>query len=146
VTRAFLADTSAWFAAIDPREERHQLCKEALRHLADDGLGVVTHNLVLAELHALLARTRGAATAALALDRAYADPSHRVVHVDADLQRAAVDRWLRVYRDVPFSLCDAVSFELMRQEGLRQAFTLDVHFALAGYEMLPVVRKVRRRK
>lgn len=145
MTRAFFSDTSAWFAALDRREARHALSQDALTRLLRDGYQAVTTNLVLAELHPLIARSRGAAAAIEALDGAYADPSLHVVHVDAELQQAAVDRWLRIHRDVPFSLCDAVSFEAMRREGLRQAFTLDRHFALAGFEIIPALPKPRRR-
>jgi predicted nucleic acid-binding protein len=139
-------DTTGWLAALHARFEHHLTALETFTSLQEDAVPLVTTSLVVAELHAMLATRVGATQALQTLDHAYTEPSFRVVHVDADLQRAAVDRWLRVYRGVPFSLCDAVSFELMRQEGLRQAFTLDVHFALAGYAMLPVMKKVRRRK
>ena len=39
---------------------------------------------------------------------------------------------LRQYRDKSFSLCDAVSFIVMRRLGLRQAATFDEHFRQLG--------------
>jgi predicted nucleic acid-binding protein len=54
-----------------------------------------------------------------------------------DLQQAATDRWLRPYRDVGFSLTDAVSFEVMRAAGVSRAFTFDRHFEVAGFSREP---------
>ncbi len=39
--------------------------------------------------------------------------------------------------DPKLSLCDAASFVIMRERGLRRAFTLDRHFEAAGFEILP---------
>ena len=44
--------------------------------------------------------------------------------------------WLERFRDQRFSLADAVSFEVMSQDGLAQAFAFDRHFRTAGFEML----------
>ena len=44
--------------------------------------------------------------------------------------------WLVRFQDQPFSLVDAVSFEVMRAEGVRSAFAFDPHFEIAGFELL----------
>ncbi len=44
--------------------------------------------------------------------------------------------WLVRFQDQPFSLVDAVSFEVMRAEGVRSAFAFDRHFEIAGFELL----------
>ena len=49
----------------------------------------------------------------------------------------AVDRWLRRFADQQLSMADAVSFEVMRERGIRQALALDEHFTLAGFELVP---------
>ena len=41
------------------------------------------------------------------------------------------------YDDRDFSLADAVSFEVMAQRGVREALTLDHHFAAAGFVAVP---------
>ena len=38
--------------------------------------------------------------------------------------------------DKDYSLCDAVSFVLMKQRGLREALTTDHHFEQEGFERL----------
>jgi predicted nucleic acid-binding protein len=136
VTTAFL-DTSGWFAALSPREAKHRPARAAYREWIEGGAKLVTTNLVVAEMQILLLRFRGAAEGLRFLDSLYQDPTHQVVFADRDVERAAVDRWLRRYRDQRLSLADAVSFEVMRSRQIRQVLALDDHFELAGFELVP---------
>lgn len=133
-----LLDTSAWFAALSERDQAHSRASGYYQRVVSEArLALVTTNLVVAEMHALIARGQRAAAGVGFLDGLYADPLHEVVWVTRELERRAVDRWLRPFRDHRFSLADAVGFEVMRDRGLRAAFTLDRHFAAAGFEMVP---------
>ena len=143
---AVFADTSAWLAAQNPRLEDHEETLGQLAAFEKDGIRIITTGFVVAEMHAMLLRRQGPAAALEFLDGVDADPSCDVVDVDGELVSAATDRWLRVFRDHPFSLCDAVSFEVMRREGIRQAFTLDHHFAVAGFAMVPAPRRPPQRR
>ena len=82
--------------------------------------------------HALRAHVRP-----VTYDALYQDASHEVVFADRELERAAVNGWLRRFHDQRLSLADAVSFEVMRTRRIRHALALDGHFALAGYELAP---------
>ncbi len=135
--RAAFLDTSGWFAALSPREQGHQAAKAIYRKWLEDGTGLVTTNLVVAEMQILLSRTRGSEFAVGFLDSLYQDPAHEVVFADRDLERAAMDRWLRPFSDQRFSLADAVSFEVMRERRIRDALALDQHFAVAGFRIRP---------
>lgn len=130
-------DTSGWFAALSPREAKHTAALTAYRTWIEAGDVLVTTNLVVAEMQILLMRSRGPDDGLRFVDSVYQDPTHHVVFVDRDLERAAVDQWLRRYRDQRLSLADAVSFEVMRARHIRRALTLDEHFAFAGFEMVP---------
>jgi len=136
VTTAFL-DTSGWFAALSPKEAAHRAAHSAYREWIEGGTELVTTNLVVAEMQILISRFRGADEGLRFLDSLYQDPTHEVVFVDRDLERAASDRWLRKYRDQRLSLADAVSFEVMRSRRIRQVLALDEHFALAGFQRVP---------
>jgi predicted nucleic acid-binding protein len=136
VTAAFL-DTSGWFAALSPKEAKHRAAHTAYRKWLEQGIELVTTNLVVAEMQILLSRFRGGDEGLRFLDSLYQDPTHEVVFVDRDLERSAMDRWLRKYRDHRLSLADAVSFEVMRSRRIRQALALDEHFELAGFERTP---------
>jgi predicted nucleic acid-binding protein len=55
-----------------------------------------------------------------------------IVWVDEKLHRQAIDLLL-ARPDKTYSLCDAVSFILMRQKGIREALTTDQHFEQEGF-------------
>ena len=131
MSSAFL-DTSGWFAAISPKESRHSAALAAYTTWIGDGTKLITTNLVVAEMQILLSRFRGADEGLRFLDSLYLDTTHEVVFVDRALERAAVDGWLRKYRDKQLSLTDAVSFEVMQSRGIRRALALDEHFQIAG--------------
>ena len=133
---AFL-DTSGWFAALSPKEAKHALARASYGNWIEGGRQLVTTNLVVAEMQILLSRFRGAKEGLRFLDSLYQDASHHVVFVDRDLERAAVDRWMRRFADQQLSMADAVSFEVMRERGIRQALSLDEHFTSAGFELVP---------
>lgn len=64
------------------------------------------------------------------------DPVHEWMDVTAALERDALTNWLARFPDQRFSLVDAVSFEVMRREGLKHAFAFDRHFEVAGFDLL----------
>jgi predicted nucleic acid-binding protein len=136
VTAAFL-DTSGWFAALSSRESKHRAALASYRQWIDAGAELVTTNLVLAEMQILVMRARGPDEGLRFLDSVYQDPTHHVVFATRELERAAVEHWLRRYRDKRLSLADAVSFEVMRSRRIRQVLALDEHFELAGFELVP---------
>jgi predicted nucleic acid-binding protein len=98
---------------------------------------LVTTNLVLAEMQILLVRFRGVSAGVQFLESVHQDPSHEVIYVDRDLERAAVDRWLRRFGDQRCSLADAVSVEVMRQRRIKGVLALDEHFTTVGFDALP---------
>ena len=130
-------DTSGWLAALSPREQRHQPAYAAYRRWLENGVPLVTTNLVVAEMHILVTRARGVAHGLRFLDSLHQDANHDVVFVDQDLELAAINRWLRPYAEHSISLADAVSLEVMRQRRVRQALSLDHHFVVAGFETIP---------
>ena len=134
--RSLFLDTSAWFAALAASQEHHALCHVAYREALIGNVPLVTTSLVVAEMHVLLSRRVGLAFAQRFL-AVLDDAQHEVVCPDADLLKAASTRWIRRYADQPFSLCDAVSFEVMRTRKLTTALALDHHFRVAGFATVP---------
>jgi predicted nucleic acid-binding protein len=122
-------DTSGLLCFHHRAEPQHaaavQLFRSALHRL--------THNYVLAEFVAL-AEVRGLPRQpALAFVADLQDNTTvQVIHVSEALHRAALDL-LRQRLDKHWSLCDAVSFLLMPQHGIREALTTDHHFEQAGF-------------
>ena len=92
----------------------------------------LTHSFVLAEFIAL-ASARGLPrnkAIAFVLDL-ISNPDIETVWVDEALSRAALDL-LGNRRDKRYSLCDAVSFVLIRRRGMDEALTTDRHFQQEG--------------
>jgi predicted nucleic acid-binding protein len=146
VSRAVFVDTSGWLAAANPRETHHLEAAAAYDNLVSARIRLVTTNLVVAEMHILVVREQGSRAGCALLDAIYTDPRYTVVSTTRDLESAATDRWLRPFQDHRFSLTDAVSFEVMRVEGITEALALDNHFEVAGYTLLPAPPKRSRAK
>lgn len=129
-------DTSAWFTlAAGPTADRDRV-ERGLRERVRARVRVVTSNLVVAETHALLLRRAGCSPA-LAFVREVARAPTVVVSSSLDLERRAVTEWLERYHDQDFSYTDAISFAVMAERGIREALTIDRHFAAAGFVMVP---------
>ncbi len=134
--RALFLDASVWFASIVPKAEHHEVANARYADAVRTGYTLVTTPHVIADVHALVVRRRGPRSGQHFLDFAFGEGAHHVVYPDPELINAAIDRWIRRFADQDFSLCDAISFEVMRREGVRCALTFDRHFATAGFEIL----------
>jgi predicted nucleic acid-binding protein len=134
VSRSIFLDTSAWFAALSPRDQWHSAALEAYSTAARTGHIFVATTFVVAEVHALLLRWRDVDTGRRFLDAAFNTPAHVVIAPDVELITEAVKRWIAKYRDQSLTLCDAVSFEVMRRERLTYALAFDDHFDVAGFD------------
>ena len=129
-------DTSAWFALADLRTVGRDVVERAFRDRLAGGARLVTTNMVVAETHALLLR-RISHLAALVFVTDVVSPPTVVVTSTAALEARARIDWLTRYHDQPFSFTDALSFAVMRDRKIRDALTLDHHFAVAGFAMVP---------
>ena len=131
-----LVDTGALLALSRRQDQYHdRAIGIAERYIASGGQYVAT-TLILGELHSHLLYLRGPQEARATVLNLLDDPIHDWRAVSADLARDAVTNWLARFSDQRFSLIDAVSFELMRLEGLQYAFAFDAHFQVAGFELL----------
>jgi len=96
----------------------------------------LTHNYVIAEYVALAnARRFPRASVLDFVVDLLSSPDIETVWVDESIHRAAVELLL-LRQDKSYSLCDAVSFILMRQRGVAEALTTDRHFEQEGFVRL----------
>lgn len=127
-----LLDTSGLLCLLDQDDSRHVKAER----LFDADARPLTHNYVLAEF-VPLCQTRGierAQALSFAMDL-LGSPRIEIVWVDDVLHRTAL-RLLQARLDKTYSLCDAVSFLLMRQRGIADALTTDRHFEQEGFVRL----------
>jgi len=111
-----LLDTSGLLCCFDADEARHV---DAVRFY--DGAGLrLTHNYVLAEFVALAQARRLPREDSLAFAAdVLADPEIETVWIDRAIHDEAM-RLLRSQTDKAYSLCDAVSFQLMQHWGITE--------------------------
>ncbi len=96
----------------------------------------LTHSYVLAEF-VPLCQTRGLNRREALVFAAdlLTNPTVEIVWVTKSMHESALSL-LQSQIDKTYSLCDAVSFILMRQYGLTEALTTDHHFEQAGFVRL----------
>ncbi len=129
-----LLDTSGLLCLLHKDETQHAEAMRLYSH-ADRRL---THSYVLAEFISL-AQARGfPRPKALAFsERVLADITVELIWVDEAIHRQALEL-LQARPDKTYSLCDAVSFVLMRARGVQDALTTDKHFEQEGFiRLLP---------
>jgi uncharacterized protein len=96
----------------------------------------LTHNYVIAEYVALAnARRLPRASVLDFVVDLLSSTDIKTVWVDESIHQAAVEL-LTLRQDKTYSLCDAVSFVLMRQQGVTEALTTDRHFEQEGFVQL----------
>ena len=127
-----LLDTSGLFCLFHGDEPYHVSARAAYKSSTKR----LTHSYVLAEFVALAEARRLPRHAALQyLQDLLLNPTIEVVWVDRDLNNLSM-ALLFQRLDKTYSLCDAVSFILMRQRGLNEALTTDGHFEQEGFRKL----------
>jgi len=129
-------DTGAWFALADKSDEHHQPAIDIFPKLLKSYHHLTTTNLVIAETYILIRRTIGHSPAITFLENIDASPRIMKMYSDRDLEKKAEDI-LRKYQDQDFSFTDAVSFVVMKQLRIPEAFSFDQHFVTAGFTLSP---------
>jgi uncharacterized protein len=127
-----LLDTSG-LLCLHNRSEPLHMDARALYHAARIR---VTHSYVLAEFVALAHARRLPRMVALTfVSDLVENPDIETVWVDEALHCEAMTL-LMARPDKAYSLCDAVSFVLMRQRHVTEALTTDRHFEQEGFQRL----------
>jgi uncharacterized protein len=128
-----LLDTSGLLCFLHQDEPQH---KRAVELIATTSRTMLTHNYVLAELVALaLVRGFSRSTVLLYIFELLRNSDVQVVWIDEPLHREAMNLLLE-RQDKTYSLCDSVSFVLMRRQGIMEALTTDKHFEQESFVRL----------
>jgi hypothetical protein len=136
VSRDVFVDAGAWIAVSDVGDKYHNAAREEYNRLIGDRRTFVTTNLVIAEAYIIIRRTGGYAQAMTLLRSLRGSPRLLKIHSDAKIESMAEDI-LERYTDQDFSYADAISFVVMQERGIEEAFTFDSHFATMGFQMVP---------
>jgi len=127
-------DTSAFYAILDRDDSNHAQARQEWIRLIEGSAILLTTSYVLVETCALLQNRLGIpAVRALHEDVV---PLLRIAWISEDQHKAAMLALLAASRK-KLSLVDCVSFQTMREVGIRTAFCFDRHFRDQGFEMVP---------
>lgn len=118
-------DSSALMALLDRKQEKHDDAKRVWSVLLTDEFRLVTSNCVVVETCQLIQRRIGiGAVFAFSTDLL---PVLEVVWVDTETHNAGLTAVLAA-GERRLGIVDCTSFEVMRREKIRYAFTFDAHF------------------
>lgn len=125
-------DSGAFFALLVAEDAFHQRAIELFQRADSENWNLVTTNLIVVETYTLiLARTRrGRDNTVAFLDSLDSSTVHveRITKNDEVLGAEIV----RTQRDKMYSLCDAISFAVMRRMGIVETISFDKHFREYG--------------
>lgn len=129
-------DAGAWIALNDRRDAYHQDALDTYRGLLEQSRMLVTTNLVISEGYVVIRQAGGHRPAMRFLEALR--QSNRVVKVySGAAHEERAEQILGQYSDQDFSFADAVSFAVMQERGLVDAFAFDRHFLTAGFALVP---------
>ena len=134
--REVFVDAGAWIAISDTRDKYHEPASGLYRQLLTERRILVTTNLVVAEAYIIIRRTGGHEPALRFLRSTRESVRLRKIYSDTRLE-AEAEEILGKFADQDFSLADAVSFAVMQDRGIEEAFAFDQHFVTAGFRLLP---------
>ncbi len=122
-------DASFWISYRDERQEFHERAREVLIRLVRERASFVTTLPVLCEIHAYFSRSR--LKKRVVMDDLFSNPIVEIIEISPRDQSDAL-ALLRSHLDKNYSLCDALSFVVMRRLGIHQALAFDDHFRQIG--------------
>lgn len=133
--KVLFLDTQGWVTVLNSADTLYAVANSEWKRLRDAGYTVLLTDWIIAETGNGLARTAARHAFAETVRSVLGDPLVRLVYVTEEL----LARGLILYRQRPdktWGLVDCVSFLVMQDAGVTEAFTNDDHFTQAGFTCL----------
>jgi len=122
-------DTSGFFSIHSEADKHHEKADEIYNH----SWFRLTTNYVLDEFVALASARKLSREKILAFsEEVLIDETVEIVWINKNLHTKAVEL-LKKRKDKSYSLCDAVSFAIMRERRITEALSTDHHFEQEGF-------------
>jgi len=136
MSRLLFVDTSGWYAAFNRADAWHSKVAQVLREAAKKKRQLVTTSDVLDESLTLI-RTRAGLALALQFGEAvWWGGGAEVIDVEHEAREMAWSIFAK-YADHTLSFTDCTSAAVMQSRGIEEALTLDHHFQILGFTLLP---------
>lgn len=134
--KTLFVDTAGWMATADRSDPQHTDSSAARDHwLAQGGL-LATTNYVIDETLTLIRMRLGIFAAEKWWQTVSASPRCKFEWITPEIEERAI-RWFFKWKDQSFSFTDCTSFVVMQDLGIKKVLTVDRHFLIAGFEILP---------
>jgi predicted nucleic acid-binding protein len=127
-------DTSAFLAILDRDDINHPKANEQWREIILSDSTLNCHNYILVETFVLLQNRFG--MEAVRVFQEDLVPLLHVEWIDEGIHKLGMSAFLAASRK-RLSLVDCISFETMRNSGIKIAFTFDPHFRAHGFTCIP---------
>lgn len=135
LARQVFLDTNGWLALLNASDALHSAAGAVWESLLRQGFSFVLTDWIVAETGNGLARTRAHSRFPRAVELVRFSSHARIIPVSERLFLQALDLYAK-RSDKTWGLVDCASFVVMEEEGIRDAFTTDGHFAQAGLKCL----------
>lgn len=142
LTDLIFVDTWAWIALYNSRDQAHSYAMTTYKSLLQQRRRLLTTNFVLAETYTLMRRQTSARKAIEFGSEIIEFVQEQVIVLVTITPEIEHEAWrlFEMYASVSgLSYTDCTSFAAMQARGLRQAFTNDEHFTMAGFERVPAL-------
>ncbi|HYF50729.1 MAG TPA: PIN domain-containing protein [Planctomycetota bacterium] len=133
--RDVFLDTSGWVSLLNKDERSHARAHKLWNDILAGRGRVFLSDWIVAETGNSVARSKARTIFSAAVLRLLNHPRIVFVKVTDDLRDAALDLYSE-RNDKAWGLVDCCSFEVMWQNDITAAFSLDHHFAQAGFDCL----------
>lgn len=137
--KKIFVDTSAWIALLNQSD---QYFNDAVRVYKEIGAAkIYLSNMVVGETYTWLRYKAGYEEAVRFIRAAYKKAELDqaiIVYADSLLEKRAV-QILEGYKDHRLSFADALSFAVMEKLKIKDAFTYDRHFLIAGFNVINTI-------
>ena len=128
-------DTAYAIALSVETDAFHKKALELANEMETRRVQMITTRAILLEIGNALSNKRLRKGAVALLDSLEIDQSVTIISISEELYQSALDLF-RTRMDKDWGLVDCISFVVMKQFGVAEALTTDLHFQQAGYAPL----------
>ena len=135
MTNIFI-DTSAFFAALNPKDNHHNKAQSFLKKLENESrYQSVISNLIFMESVTLIRARLSIPLSIKFGEHLYQSTKIKLIYVTPEIEKQAWKIFTQ-YSDKQFSFVDCTSFAIMKIMNINEAFTFDKHFEQFGFKII----------
>lgn len=135
MTNEIFLDTSYTVALYIETDQHHEIASAISRRLRENRTKLITTVPIVFEIGNAFSSIRLRSVGGPVIEALSADPLIDVVPISEYLYTSAIELY-RSRQDKNWGLSDCFSFVVMRERGLTEALTSDIHFQQAGFRRL----------